>query len=229
VLLVHVTPFNRLVWDSGPTPTIVIDHGIAVPEHARYSGRLARGIVVINDLASRGRRLGLDLYLDAATHVPLDLVGMDSQRLGGLGEVEHGDLPAFEARYRFYYHPVRWTSLGLSLIEAMHVGMPIVALATTEVPTLIVDGVSGITSTDPARLVEGMRELLRDPGLAAELGRAGQAVARERFSIERFGRDWTAALELVAGRRVGTSISYPLPSAPAVPAAPPATPTVGVR
>jgi glycosyltransferase involved in cell wall biosynthesis len=213
VLLVHVTPFNRLMWDSGPAPAVVIDHGLAVPEHARYTGRLERGIVVINDLATRGRRLGLDLYLDAAAEVPLDLVGMDSQRLGGLGEVGHDDLPAFESRYRFYFHPVRWTSLGLSLIEAMHVGMPIVALATTEVPTIIEDGISGIASTDPSRLIEGMRELLRDPGLAEELGRAGQAVARERFSIERFARDWTAALERIVGRRVGATVSYPVPPA----------------
>ena len=38
------------------------------------------------------------------------------------------------ARRRLYLHPVRWTSLGLSLLEAMHLGMPVVALATTEVP-----------------------------------------------------------------------------------------------
>ena len=48
-----------------------------------------------------------------------------------------GDLPQDRlhtemARRRVYLHPVRWTSLGLSLIEAMMLGMPVVALATTE-------------------------------------------------------------------------------------------------
>ena len=38
---------------------------------------------------------------------------------------------------RCYVHPFRWTSLGLSLIEAMHLGMPVVALATTEVPDAV--------------------------------------------------------------------------------------------
>ena len=33
---------------------------------------------------------------------------------------------------RAYLHPFRWTCLGLSLIEAMTLGMPVVALATTE-------------------------------------------------------------------------------------------------
>src|ERR671938_804 len=41
----------------------------------------------------------------------------------------HGEM----ARRRAYLHPIRWTSLGLSLLEAMHLGMPVVALGTTEV------------------------------------------------------------------------------------------------
>jgi hypothetical protein len=30
ILLVQVTHFNRLMWDSGQTPTIVIEHGVGV-------------------------------------------------------------------------------------------------------------------------------------------------------------------------------------------------------
>lgn len=33
------------------------------------------------------------------------------------------------ARRRVYLHTARWTSLGLSLLEAMHLGMPVVAVA----------------------------------------------------------------------------------------------------
>jgi hypothetical protein len=46
-----------------------------------------------------------------------------------------------------------------------------------------------------------MRELLEDPGMARELGRRGQEIARERFDIERFAREWLAVFEEVAGRR----------------------------
>jgi glycosyltransferase involved in cell wall biosynthesis len=202
VLLVHVTAFNSLMWDNGVTPTRVIDHGIAVSPGVVYSGHLERGIVVVNDLDRRGRRLGADLFLAAARDVPLDLVGMGADRMGGLGEVPREDLPFFEARYRFFFNPIRYTSLGLAMIEAMHVGLPIVAFATTEIPTVIENGVSGITSTDPGRLVDGMLDLLDDRGLAERLGRGARAVAVERFGIERFARDWTAAFEEAIGRRV---------------------------
>jgi glycosyltransferase involved in cell wall biosynthesis len=209
VLLVHVTPFNALMWDSGPTPTRVIDHGIAIPEGVNYSGESQRGIVVVNDLATRGRRLGADLYLHAAERVPLDLVGIGAQRLGGIGEIPRLRLPAFEARYRFFFNPIRYTSLGLSMIEAMHVGLPIVAFATTEIPTVIENGVSGITSTDPSRLVAGMEELLADHGLAREMGRLARTVAQERFSIDRFARDWTTAFEETIGRSTTAGRSHP--------------------
>ncbi len=57
---------------------------------------------------------------------------MGAEEAGGLGEVRHVELAAFAARYRFFFNPIRYTSLGLAVIEAMMVGMPIVALATTE-------------------------------------------------------------------------------------------------
>jgi glycosyltransferase involved in cell wall biosynthesis len=58
-------------------------------------------------------------------------------------------------------------------------------------------------STDVGRLVEGMGALLDDRALAARLGAAAREVALERFSIARFGADWTAAFALVTGRSGG--------------------------
>jgi hypothetical protein len=198
VLLVHVTHFNALMWDSGRTPTRVIEHGVMVPEDVRYSGELSRGIVVVNHLARRGRRLGADVYEQARTRVPLDLVGMAAEEsAGGLGEVQHDVLPQHIARYRFFFNPIRYTSLGLAVLEAMMLGLPIVGLATTEMATTIENGVSGYVDTDVQRLVGRMHELLADPAEARRLGEGARRVARERFSIERFARDWDDALRLV--------------------------------
>ncbi|MFL5779258.1 MAG: hypothetical protein ACJ761_09975, partial [Chloroflexota bacterium] len=44
-------------------------------------------------------------------------------------------------------------------------------------------------------------ELLRDRRLAARLGQAGREVALARFGIDRFARDWQAALDLATGHR----------------------------
>ncbi|MBA2274292.1 MAG: glycosyltransferase family 1 protein, partial [Actinobacteria bacterium] len=58
ILLVHVTTFNDLMWDSGSIPTQVIDHGVKVTPGVAYSGELDRGIAVVNGMGWRGRRVG---------------------------------------------------------------------------------------------------------------------------------------------------------------------------
>ena len=199
VLLVHVTPFNALMWDSGRTPVRVIEHGVPAPHELHYSGELARGQVVTNHLARRGRRMGLDLFLQARQTVPLDLVGMAAQELGGLGEIEHAQLPAFMARYRFLFSPIRYSSLGLGVIEAMMAGLPVVSFATAEMATVIENGVSGYTATSLEPLLGHMQALLGDPGLARHLGEGARRTARDRFSIGRFSSDWDAALRHVTG------------------------------
>jgi glycosyltransferase involved in cell wall biosynthesis len=214
VLLVHCTHFNRLMWDNGETPTRVIDHGVVEPA-ARYTGELERGLVVINNIASRGRRLGFDIFSEAKKHVALDLVGMGAESTGGLGEVLHAELPAFAARYRFLFNPIRYTSMGLAVIESMMVGLPIVALATTEMVTVIRDGQNGFIDSDPARLVERMKLLLADRELAAQLGRQARRTALERFGIARFVADWNAAFAQVTGirRNSGTEPELQAPRA----------------
>jgi glycosyltransferase involved in cell wall biosynthesis len=199
VLVVHVTPFNRLMWDNGDVPTTVIEHGVALPGAIRWTGERERGLVVVNHLGRRGRRLGADVFEAVRREVPLDLVGMGSEELGGLGEIKPPGLPAFAARYRFLFNPIRWTSLGLAVCEAMTAGVPIVGLATTEMATAVENGVSGYVDTDVDRLVERMRALLADRTLAGRLSDGARRSARRRFGIERFVADWDRALRAVTG------------------------------
>ena len=196
MLLVHVTAFNALMWDNGRTPTRVIEHGVPEPA-VLWRGELDRGITVINHLAQRGRRLGADIFSQVQSMLPLDLLGMGSETLGGLGEVPLPQMAALCAHYRFLFHPVRYTSLGLSVIEAMMMGMPVVALATTEMPEVIHDGVHGYIATDVQRLVSRMQALLKDRSLAAHLGSKARELALERFSVARFTADWDRVLREV--------------------------------
>ena len=199
VLLVHVTPFNELMWDSGRTPTRVIEHGVMIPPDVHYSGELEQGLVITNHLARRGRRVGCDLFLRVREQVPLELIGMAAEELGGLGEIEHGQIAGFASRYRFLFCSNRYTSMGLAVIEAMMAGMPVVALATTEMATVIENGKSGYADTNVPALVERMRELLCNPALARELGEGARKRASERFHIQRFSADWDRTLRHVTG------------------------------
>jgi glycosyltransferase involved in cell wall biosynthesis len=196
VLVCHVTHFNELFWDCGSTPTRVIEHGIVDPGY-RYLGELQRAAVVINEARRRARVTGTDL-LERFTRqgVPIDLFGMDAAALGGIEDLPQERLHTELARRRCYLHPIRWTSLGLSLIEAMHLGMPVVALATTEA----VEAVplqAGVVSTRIDVLAEAARRFLHDPEAARDAGFAARTYALERFGLERFLADWDDLLSEV--------------------------------
>jgi hypothetical protein len=194
VLVVHCTHFNRLMWDCGRVPTRVVEHGVVVPAGVRATGELERGLVVVNGLVQRGRRLGLDVFERVRRDIPLDLVGMGSEDVGGLGEIAPPELPSFAARYRFFFNPIRYTSLGLAVCEAMAIGLPVIGLATTEMATAVENGVSGWVDTNVDALVGQMRRLLDDPARAHRLGEGARRTAARRFGIDRFCRDWDEAL-----------------------------------
>jgi glycosyltransferase involved in cell wall biosynthesis len=195
VILVHVTHYNKLMWNNHARVIKVIEHGVLKPD-VPYNGRLEKGIVVINHMHRQGRKLGADIFDSVRRQVPLDLIGIGTSLDGGLGEVLHHNLSAFTSQYRFLFNPMRYTSFGLAVCEAMMMGMPVVALATTECNTVIKNGITGFVHTDIDYLVEQMKMLLKDPSMASAIGLAGQQIAEEKFDIERFKQQWMDVFQL---------------------------------
>lgn len=188
ITLVHVTHFNKLMWDNNGLDVKVIEHGV-MPKTATYTGELDRGIVVINNLPTRGRLLGLDIFEYVCKHIPLDLVGMGAEAYG-IGEVLHPQLPDFISKYRFFFNPIRYTSLGLAVCEAMMLGLPIVGMATTEMTVTVKDGFNGFIDTNPDKLIASMKLLLNKPEIAKQMGFNAHQTALDKFNIGRFTKDW---------------------------------------
>lgn len=204
LLIAHVTGFNQIFWDTGATRTTVVDHGIVAPT-VSYTGELDRLAVVINEPIRRGRVTGTDLLPQFAEIAPLDVFGMG---VAGLADhlglpadrlTSHDDVPQHRmhaelARRRAYLHLCRWTSLGLSLIEAMAIGMPIVALATTEA-VMAVPPEAGALATRTDTLLDAARRFIAEPATARQAGAAARTAARDRYGLDRFLADWDRLLE----------------------------------
>jgi hypothetical protein len=204
LVLAHVTHTNAVFWDVGATRTVVIEHGVVDPGE-RCTGELPHAAVVANEPGRRGRVMGTDLLPRLATTVPVDLFGMGvtevAARIDGVRAFE--DMPQARmhdelARRRVYVHPVRWTSLGLSLIEAMHLGMPVVALSTTEAPEAV-PAEAGVVTNDIDRFMGAVRDLVLEPEEARRMGKAARAAALDRYALPRFLADWDRLLAEVTG------------------------------
>jgi glycosyltransferase involved in cell wall biosynthesis len=198
LIIVHVTHFNDLFWDCGGTRTTVIEHGIIEPA-ARWTGELDRLAVVTNEPVRRGRVTGTDLFPRFAAVAPLDVFGMgvagvDSERICAHDDPPQAQMHAAVAQRRAYLHLCRWTSLGLSLIEAMQMGMPVLALATTEAVAAVPPD-AGVLSTRVDTLVAAARWLGAEPDQARLLGARARQVALARYGLDRFLADWDRLLE----------------------------------
>ncbi|MDQ0850399.1 hypothetical protein QFZ65_002337 [Arthrobacter sp. B3I9] len=207
--VVHVTHFNELFWDNGAAPTLVIEHGIPDPGHL-YTGEVAELAAVVNEPVRRGRVTGTDLLHRFAAAAPLQMFGMGGV---GLGEATglpasrlriRGDLPTAQlhqelARCRVYIHPLRWTSLGLALLEAMQLGMPVVVLGTTEAARAVPPE-AGAISTSVDELVDSAAQLVNDPEEARRRGGVARRVALERYGLQAFLQSWDGLLGELAPR-----------------------------
>jgi glycosyltransferase involved in cell wall biosynthesis len=173
----------------------VIEHGIVDPGY-RYTGEMQRAVAVVNEPARRGRVTGTDILASLSGAVPIDLFGMGAGEVGGRDDLPQHLLHDEMARRRVYLHTTRWTSLGLSLLEAMHLGMPVVALATTEVPEAVPPA-AGVVTNRVDELTDALQWLVDDPEDARVMGKAARAAALDRYGLSRFLADWDELLTAV--------------------------------
>lgn len=201
--IVHVTHFNRLMWDNGGAPTVVVEHGVIDPGY-RYTGERAAVAAVVNEPVRRWRVAGTDTLVELSGQVPVEVFGMGMSALSdhapevsGVHENLRQDALHDElGRFRAYFHPYRWTSLGLALIEAMMIGLPALAWATTAAPDAV-PARAGVLSADPAELSATARRWLHDPEEARDYGLAAREHALVRYGLNRYLSDWDRLLKEV--------------------------------
>jgi len=95
--------------------------------------------------------------------------------------------------------PSYYETFGISVIEAMAFGLPVVATNVGGLPEVVEDGVTGILVPpgDSEALAEGLIRLLSDADLRRRMGRAGQDRVRSEFTVDRIVDQTLAVYESV--------------------------------
>jgi len=106
-----------------------------------------------------------------------------------------GSIPPVLAKADVYEQPSKSEGFGLAVVEAMLCGRPVVVAPYGSLPELVEDGETGIVATDgtPEALAASILRVACDRGLASRMAAAGQEAALQRFSIDRWLENTSAA------------------------------------
>ncbi|HVF98949.1 MAG TPA: glycosyltransferase [Chloroflexia bacterium] len=225
---------SRRIWNAYKRKAVVIKHGMDFrePDEAavealreRYGLRGRPVAVTVNHLHPRKR---IDLFIRAvrvaARQVPgtvalvvgggpereslEKLAALLGMRVGGdvvfTGAVPEDELPAHYALGDVYVHTGREESFGLSVIEALGLGLPVVSVNEGGPCDTVQHDRSGyLVPATPEELGSAAAELLANPHTAREMGKAGANFVRNHFQWDKGAATLLSVLRNVGERLEG--------------------------
>jgi glycosyltransferase involved in cell wall biosynthesis len=199
-----------LAWSEWARSSFVRDYGIAANHTAvvppgidlarwRARGRVSnpltpRILFVGGNFERKGGKLLLDVFRTYLRgRAELDLVTRDSIPNEPGVSCYQGLTPASPELFELYSRasmfvlPTQADCFSMAALEAMAMGLPVVASDVGGIGDIVEPGRSGylINSNDGTALRCAIEELLADPSRCTALGARGRAVVEQRFSADR--------------------------------------------
>jgi glycosyltransferase involved in cell wall biosynthesis len=222
---------SRRIWNAYKRRAVVIEHGMDFTEpdgetvdrlRERYALQDKTVVVTVNHLHPRKR---IDLFIRAVHEARNRVPGTAALVVGGgperdaletlaaslgmavgqdvvfAGAVSEEELAAHYALGNVYMHTGREESFGLSVIEALGLGIPVVSVNEGGPCDTVQHGKSGyLVPATPQALGSAVADLLADPQAAREMGRAGATFVRSHFQWEKGAATLLRVLRQVSSR-----------------------------
>ena len=216
-----------------PKRIAVIPNGIPLPassktrDEMRAALNIPPGTRVIGQVSSLSPRKGHLVLLEAARRLlqleptvhflicgfaraPFDYARKLQRRAAELGLQEHVTFVGYPGPIGDVYqaidiqvHASTEESLPQAIIEGMSLAKPAVVTAIAGIPSMVVDGESGLVvpPNEPEAIATALLRLLRDPALAHRFGAAARARYLARYTDSLMARSLESVFEDVARSR----------------------------
>jgi D-inositol-3-phosphate glycosyltransferase len=122
-----------------------------------------------------------------------------ADRVSFVGHRQRDELRACYAAADVFATTPWYEPFGITPLEAMACGKPVIGSSVGGIQYSVVDGVTGflVPPHDPAALAARLAQLQRNPTLAQALGRAGMRRVRSMFTWERVARELADVFDTV--------------------------------
>jgi trehalose synthase len=135
---------------------------------------------------------GWDYFNATVAHADGD---PDIHILNNLNNVGAIEVNAFQSHSDVVIQKSTREGFGLTVTEAIWKARPFIGGAVGGIPLQVADGESGFLVNTVEECAARSLEVLSDPGLGKQLGRAGKESVRRRFLMPRLLRDWLSVFE----------------------------------
>jgi len=174
-------------------------------------------MLIVGLVGRLSKEKGIDIFLRAAARVLANFPntrfvvvgdGPDKDALQALSDElnihdsvsllgRRDDMPSVYASLDVMVSSSRQEGLPIAVLEGMASGLPLVATAVGEVPSVVLDGRTGVLlpAEDVGLLARGIESLLGDASKRNRFGAAGRKLIEEQFSAERMTADYLRVYE----------------------------------
>jgi len=170
-----------------------LGNGLAAAPYIAFAGRLTEGkgidelLRAVASLLAEGLRVTVRLagdgdirrWTEAAANYGV------SDQVHFVGWLRGGEKLHFYRNAAIFCMPSHYESFGISTLEAMFVGKPVIGTRVGGFLDLVEEGVTGylVDCGDAVALARSIRDLIERPAIARAMGQAGATRARDHYSV----------------------------------------------
>src|SRR3989344_132213 len=165
----------------------IIPNGVDLNRFANKDLRIKNGQAIIS-VSRRVHKNGIDILEKAFEIVKKKFPDAE---LRIISDAKHEDVPRYLHEAYVFVRPSRSEGLGISFLEAMAAGLPIIATSVGGIRDFLIDRETGleIKVDDPEDLAKKIELLFTDKALRERLVKNGLKLVEEKYQWSKIARD----------------------------------------